>query len=365
MQQNTQSTPMATPVPGDYLLDVSGRFITYEDIICLPLLFGHGGSPVEIRCDGLEDGHDAYNPSPVVRAKAHRSDTETVPVIAIRTERRASPFVPETRFCRYDPSGLCIELPGVARKPWEDPHMVVLPDGRIVAYGVHVEWNDVDPTIAERFATEFYIGESLDRLTFLGRSPYGHKDTRLIVRRNGSLGLYARPQQRRYEGKIAYVDLANIEELASDQPLGSSAAYARVLPVGLGIFGEGTWGGPNDAQDLGNGWDLVNCHIATVLGADDTQDERPVAYSGFMMFRHQQSGRVMVARPHALAADFPSMEVYKRPALREVVFPAGVHDLEVAEEGTLRGTAIYGLRDAQAYARPIESIAPVLSLLAA
>ena len=372
-----ERSPLIMDTIGECVRDVTGRLVTYDEVMELAPLFEHDELRpcVQIRCAGLEEGYDGYNPSPIIAVRVRRTDQAETNVIIIRTERRQQPFVPETRFCRYDESGECHELEEIARMPWEDPHVVVLPDGRIVMSGVRVDWNADNPSKADRFATEFYIGESLDTMRFLGRSPYGHKDSRLIVHKDGTIGLYIRPQQRLHEGKIAYTELADIEELAgTDETHTAQAVYERATLLGAGIFGEGTWGGPNDAHDLGNGWDMILGHIATTLKHEsgtvvrDDRGEAYVVYSGFILLHHRPSGRVFVTRPHALAEDFPWSGQCKRDTLERVVFSAGIHSPEFHQDtGHLVMVASYGLRDALACVRGVRSrraLQPLLDDLA-
>ena len=341
------------------LLDATNCLITFSDIENLPGLFSHEGDSTDIQCMNMDEGHDAYNPSPVIRARVHANDMGLTDIIALRTEARHGAYSALTRFYTFDPSGRCQEIEGISRMPWEDPHMVVLPDGRITACGVHVEWDADDPTKLLGFKTEYYIGESLDSMSYLGVSPYGHKDSRLVVRDDSSLGLYIRPQQRSGEGKIAYTPLADIEELAGD----ATAIYERAQLVGQGIFGENTWGGPNHAVDIGGGWDMVKCHIAAVLPGEYGDEEPHMIYSGFFMFHHPASGRVRVARPHASAYEFPHSDEYKWARVQDVVFPGGIIDIQVGKEGTLAAKGVYGLRDTRAVVRGLRSIVPVPQLL--
>ncbi len=360
MNTNTSLAAAHTNVTNArYLLDATNRRVTFADLASLPQLFTHAGAPVEMHCLHLDPEFDGYNPTPVIRAKVRADDTTLTPVIGIRTERRREPYRAETRFCRFDPSGDCVELEGVARMPWEDPHMVVLPDGRVVAYGVHVEWSEDDPNRVSGFRTEFYIGESLEQLVYLGSSPHGHKDSRIIVKKDGSLGLYTRPQVATHEGKIAYTPLDGIYELASNV----TDVYERAQYVGMGVFGDGTWGGPNHPVDLGNGWHMVKCHAATLLMDDQGNAGPNMIYSGFMLFHHPITGRVLVARPHANADAFPRPEQYKWEKVQKVVFPGGLYDLEIRDSGTFAATAVYGLRDASMVSQQVECLVPVEQLL--
>lgn len=361
--------PLNYPPPP---LVASHKLYTFDEIASAPVYFTSDGDPIQLYCTGLEEGKDGYNPSGIHHLKVHDSDSEPTAVTIIRTENSRGAYTAESRFCHYDQSGELTEL-DIPRRPWEDAAICVLPDGTIVTSGVRVQWNKDDPNRLDRFFTEYYYGASLEQQVYLGQSPDGHKDSRLAVI-NGQLILWTRPQQRKYEGKI-YSTKLTIDELhAEPNDQGeriAQAVYDQAEPVGAGIFEDGTWGGPNGAVDIGDGWALVQCHAARRLwestNPENTEVE-PTAlselmeYVAFMLLHHVETGTAYVFGPHATEPQFP-LGGSKWPKVRTVVFPGGLHDVRLHPETTIEGMATYGLRDKDMYARHWRSVFPLAQLL--
>lgn len=355
-------------------LDAGERLYTYQDIRNAASYFELSGEPERMICVGLEGDMDGYNPSALQRVKVHASDTETAQVTIVRTEAGEGAYAAESRFCLYDVSGRLTEL-DIKRRPWEDAAICVLPDGRIVTSGVHVIWNKDDPKKVDRFFTEYYIGPSLEEQEYLGQSPDGHKDSRMATI-NGKLVLWTRPQQRNFEGKIHSTILGSIEELRGKaNEAGEHVAqevYDRAKPVGMGIFAEGTWGGPNGAVDVGNGWALVECHVAqrqweggSVQRKGDlkqgVQDEIRI-YDAFMLLHHPETGKAYIFGPHATEKQYPAGDA-KWPFVRKVLFPGGPSEVEMSEDGNVEGLSTYGVRDKDMYTgrwRTVRSLARLL-----
>lgn len=344
----------------------------FDEIAAAPVYFTSDGDPIKLHCAGLEEDKDGYNPSGVHRIKVHAGDIEPTAVTIIRTELGNGAYAAESRFCHYEESGELTEL-DIPRRPWEDAAICVLPDGTIVTSGVRVLWNEADPTKLDRFFTEYYNGPSLEEQVYLGQSPDGHKDARLAVIDN-QLGLWTRPQQRSSEGKIYFTKL-DIEELhAEENDRGervAQAVYDRAKPVGAGIFADGTWGGPNHAVDIGNGWALVHCHASRRLwesaiteNADGTRGTLSVfmEYVAFMLLHHVETGTAYIFGPHATEQQFPSGGA-KWPKVRTVLFPGGLHDVKLSPDAHVEGMATYGLRDKDMYARHWRTVLSLAGLL--
>ena len=372
------STESIDPLQSDYYssllpLDAAERLYSYEDIQNAPNYFQLDGLPLQLHCRELEPENDGYNPSGIHLVKVHPADAAPTPVTIVRTEESRGAYSAESRFCRFEESGELIELP-LARRPWEDAAICVLPDDTIITSGVRVIWNADDPSRHDRFFTEYYHGPSLADQSYIGQSPDGHKDSRIAVV-DGQLIIWTRPQQRSFEGKIHYTQLNSVDELSGETNMDgervANAVYDRCQPVGSGIFADGTWGGPNGAVDVGNGWALIQCHVSRRIFESQAlhaavKDETPPAelleYDGFMLLHHPRSGRAHIFGSHLSERDFP-VGGAKWPKVRRVAFPGGLHEVEVTEEGHVAGKATVGLRDKDMYLvkwRTVNSLAKFL-----
>ncbi len=362
--------PLAAP------LDANKKLYGFDEIQReAPPYFELIDEPVKLRCIGLEDGLDGYNPTGVHDVKVYEDDAETTPVIAVRTEAGEGAYAALSRFCRYEESGTLTEINLGERRQWEDAAMCVLPDGRIITSGVHVKWNDDDPTKVDRFFTEYYSGYSLKEQTYLGQSPNGHKDSRLAVVDN-KLVLYTRPQQRNHEGKIHYTLLDSYTDLRGTSNDTSEYVahdiYDRAQPVGKGIFADdGTWGGANGPTELINGWALIQCHASHQIGWIATHEtnghstseiDEHLKYVGFMVLHHPQSGRAFIFGPHASIEHFPPDEV-KWPKVQSVVFPGELSDVSIRPDGTIEGHSTFGVGDKQMYAQRWRSVVSFTNIL--
>lgn len=340
-------------------LDASLQLYDFDDIKEAAPYFSLADRPVQLRCVGLEENCDGYNPSGIHDIKVFKDDDRYTKVAIVRTEKDSGAYSAESRFCRYDDSGELTEIP-IERRPWEDAAVCTLADGRVVTSGVRVIWNEDDPTVHDRFFTEYYIGPTLDSQTYLGQSPDGHKDSRLSVI-DDQIVLWTRPQQRCFEGKINYTTLDSIEELQGERnELGEYVAqqvYDRCKPVGAGVFAEGTWGGPNGVVDVGGGWALVQCHVSRAIPESLTAQSEHVhainaqhvlEYDGFMLLHHPSSGKAYIFGSHVSEKQFPQGDA-KWPKVRKVAFPGGLHDVCIESNGNITGKATFGVRDKDMY----------------
>jgi hypothetical protein len=356
-------------------LDASKKLYSFYEILEAPPSFQLVGEPVQLRCVGLENDLDGYNPTGVHDVKVYASDTHTTQVVTVRTEACEGAYAAESRFCSYEESGKLTELDLGERRQWEDAAMCILPDGRIITSGVHVKWQTDDPTKVDRFFTEYYSGYSLDEQTYLGQSPNGHKDSRLAVIDN-ELVLYTRPQLRSHEGKLHYTTLSSYTDLRgtpndADEYVAHDI-YNQAKPVGKGIFAnDGTWGGANGPVELKNGWALIQCHVSHQVGWVATHEtsgnssseiDELLDYDGFMVFHHPERDIAYIYGPHASIEHFP-LGAVKWPKVQSVVFPGELSDVSIAPDGTIEGLSTFGVGDKRMFAQRWRSVVSFTKIL--
>lgn len=344
-------------------LDGSAQY-TYADLQSAPAGFvtADGG---KLFYPELEEGVDAYNPSGVADG-----------AILVRTEEAKGAYKAVTRFCVLIGNSV-FELSDTLRRPWEDPTIQIERDAHgnslYIATGVHVEWNEHDPTKIDRFYTEIYGGSALGDMTYWGQTVDGYKDLR-----SNNLALMMRPQGGEYqEGKMTYLKLEDAPGALEDAlRSGQTTAHSRSTGPGkeivldelarnarfvgaAGIFAANTWGGPNALVNLGNGWNLVASHAATRIQGMPP-DYR--IYDGFNMLHQPATNQVRIFRPHLSVANFPPAGA-KTEALRRVFFTGGVYDIETSADYDISGKGTGGLGDKEMCHYSFYTIKPLGELM--
>ncbi|WP_412899296.1 MTP-1 family protein [Bacillus sp. 1P02SD] len=167
------------------------------------------------------------------------------------------------------------------------------------------------PTLqgALSWRTAFYRGKNIASLEKFFEGPDGMKDLRLVELKDGSIGIFTRPQGKKGgRGKIGFTKVKTLEELSveviNDAPL-------------LNQFLDEEWGGANEIHLLSNGQLGVLGHIARF---DDVGDRH---YYSMVFVIDPENGEYSDIQIIAERADFLDGPT-KRPDLLDVVFSGGL-----------------------------------------
>ncbi|WP_054025985.1 MTP-1 family protein [Bacillus sp. FJAT-28004] len=265
------------------------------------------------------EGKDVYNIS------APFMD-EGVPVIAGRVESRDSEHSEIMFF--IEQGGEWIPREGAPVLRLQDPFFTRIA-GQLVLGGVEIFPHPENSNML-KWRTVFYRGEGIASLKPFFKGPDGMKDIRLVELRDGSIGVFTRPQgDKGGRGKIGYTNVASLDAL--------SVELIDAAPLLGGQFIDAEWGGANEAHLLVNGLVGVLGHIACY---DDSGDRH---YYPMAFVFNPEDGKFSDIELIAVRADFlpgPS----KRPDLQDVVFSGGL--VRHAAEGV---AVLYaGISDADA-----------------
>ncbi|MGP3562258.1 MTP-1 family protein [Geobacillus sp. BK01] len=177
--------------------------------------------------------------------------------------------------------------------------------------------------------TVFYRGETINQLMHFLTGPDGMKDIRLVELRDGSVGVFTRPQGKKGgRGKIGFTRVGSLDELTVEA--------IQDAPLIHGQFTDEEWGGVNEAHLLANGLVGVLGHIAC-FDQERNRHYYPMVFSFNPDTGEASEMELIAARSHFL--DGPA----KRPDLADVVFSGG---LIRKEDGTADFYA--GTSDAEA-----------------
>jgi len=137
----------------------------------------------------------------------------------------------------------------------EDPYITEIGD-ELVMGGTHVQYQSGKYST---FFGYFYRGTDLHNLYYFTTGPNKMKDIRLVPLSDGKIGVFSRPRSAGMRGKygsesmIGFTIVDRLEEL--------TANVIESAPYIYGIFGEGEWGGVNQAYLLDSGKIGVTGHI--------------------------------------------------------------------------------------------------------
>lgn len=140
----------------------------------------------------------------------------------------------------------------------EDPYISEIGD-ELVLGGTHVQYQSGKYST---FFGYFYRGTDLHNLYYFTTGPNKMKDIRLVRLSDGKIGVFSRPRSAGMIGKygsesmIGFTVLDRLEELTAD--------VIENAPYIYGIFGEGEWGGVNQAYLLDSGKIGVIGHICYI-----------------------------------------------------------------------------------------------------
>ncbi|WP_274364370.1 MTP-1 family protein [Paenibacillus thermotolerans] len=158
--------------------------------------------------------------------------------------------------------------------------------------------------------TMFYKGSSIAALRPLFKGPDGMKDLRLVELKDGSIGIFTRPQgEKGGRGKIGYTRIPSLDALSIE-------AIERA-PLLEGQFIDDEWGGANELHLLEDGRVGVLGHIAS-FDADGGRHYYPMAF----LFDPSSESFTPI-RLIAQRSDFLPGAA-KRPDLEDVVFSGGL-----------------------------------------
>lgn len=281
-----------------------------------------------LKFEGVGD-KDVYNPTPPTFI-----DGELV--IAARVEPRIyDPKVDRSEVCFFHQKNedTWVKIENAASLLLEDP-FITNRDNEIIVGGVRVS------TVAGKnrkkevaWNTVFCKGESINSLKEFAVGPKKMKDIRVIKLEKGGFGVFTRPQdiveskvegkleQKDYgRGKIAYIEIDNLEELNDSDLL----LRAKVIPDLFtshedpkNILNE--WGGANQLHQLKNGLIGVIGHTAHY----DEQENKHY-YATSFVYDPEKGEVVSPMKIIATRDNFPPGET-KKDNLRDVIFSGGIY----------------------------------------
>ena len=138
----------------------------------------------------------------------------------------------------------------------EDPYITVIGD-ELVMGGTHVQY---ERGKYSTFFGYFFRGTDIHDLYYFTTGPNKMKDIRLVSLSDGKIGVFSRPRGAEMRGKygsesmIGFTVVDTLEQLTAD--------VIENAPYIYGIFGEGEWGGVNQAYLLDSGKVGVIGHIS-------------------------------------------------------------------------------------------------------
>lgn len=187
------------------------------------------------------------------------------------------------------------------------------------------------PTIegALGWRTVFYKGTNISNLEEFAKGPDGMKDLRLVELKDGSVGVFTRPQgDKGGRGKIGFAKVARLDELTVN--------FIESVQLLEEQFTDEEWGGANEAHLLSNGLIGVLGHIASF---DDEGDRH---YYPMVFVLNPESGEYSDIQLIAMRENFLPGEA-KRSDLADVVFSGGL-----VRKGDGRADLYAGISDAEA-----------------
>lgn len=129
----------------------------------------------------------------------------------------------------------------------EDPYISEI-GGELVMGGTHVQY---EAGRVRTYFGYFHRGTDVNDLYYFTTGPNKMKDIRLVALPNGKIGVFSRPRGAETRGKygsesmIGFTIIENLDQL--------TAEVIENAPYIDGIFGEGEWGGVNQAYLLDSG----------------------------------------------------------------------------------------------------------------
>lgn len=276
-----------------------------------------------VRVAGME-GMDVYNPSVPFEINGQL-------YMAGRVERRDSE-VSRTFFFRENGGEFrpCNDTPVFEL---QDPFISIV-NSEIIFGGVRVIW---EGTKAVTWFTDFYRGDSLQRLKYFVSGPEHMKDIRLVGLENGEIGIFSRPQGQRLRrkygctAKIGFSRVSSLEAVTPEAIAGATMLDGQFLPE--------EWGGCNQIYRLKNGMLGVIGHKA--YGEGNNENNKILHYYSMAFVMNPQTREISPTKIICGRDCFPEGD-YKQERLRDVTFTSGIIR---NEDGT--ATLFSGLSDCQ------------------
>ena len=244
-------------------------------------------------------GRDVYNISAPF-------EDEGELVIAGRVESRGSEHSEVYFFVQRD--GKWTPREGAPVFALQDPFVSKI-HGHLVFGGVQIfPHPTIEGTLSWR--TVFYRGKNVASLKEFAKGPDGMKDIRLVELKDGSIGVFTRPQgEKGGRGKIGFTRIASLDDL--------TAEVIKSAPLLNNQFIDEEWGGVNELHLLANGLVGVLGHIA-YLDKEGNRHYYPMVFVLNPDTMETSNIELIATRSHFLEG--PA----KRPDLVDVVFSGGL-----------------------------------------
>ncbi len=195
----------------------------------------------------------------------------------------------------------------------EDPYIAFI-KGEMVMGGTHVRFKKSE---IDTYYGYFYHGTDLEDLYYFTTGPDYMKDIRLVQLKDGRIGVFSRPRHAGLEGgvgsQIGFTTIADLSEL--DAEVVENAPYLK------GLFGEGEWGGPNQAYALSSGKVGVIGHMS--YGDKTPSGQRLSVYMNSSFVIDPDTCEVLDFKIIGTRPCYPAAPA-KRPDLIDCTFTSGI-----------------------------------------
>jgi hypothetical protein len=199
--------------------------------------------------------------------------------------------------------------------PLQDSAYVKI-NGKTFILGVRVLQNEN----GIKYKQDIYKGDSIKNLKYFTSGPIGMKDIRLVDLED-RIGVFTRPKGKiGGKGKIGYLEVGSVDEL---EDFTEEDWYnAKIIE---GLFDDGFWGGVNQAIKLPGGDIGVIGHIAHQTINEKSELEKH--YFGMAFRFNPKTYKSSEFKIIAKRSDFPPAFSKRSPELNDIVFPAGIDNL--------------------------------------
>lgn len=230
-----------------------------------------------------------------------------VDYIAGRVEKRNSE-ISQVMFFKEEKGKWIRAFREVVFEKFQDPFVTKI-NNNLILGGVQIKTDPFDSEKIVSWTTMFYKGKTLDSLELFATGPKKMKDIRIVELKDGTIGVFTRPQGGIYGmGKIGFIKINNLDEL-TEKTILSAKIYDT-------HFIEGEWGGVNEIHTLENNKLGVLGHIAYWI------DGIRHYYSMYFIFDYITMKHTPV-KIIACRGDFKKGP-YKRIDLQDVLFSGGL-----------------------------------------
>ena len=199
--------------------------------------------------------------------------------------------------------------------PLEDPYIARIHD-QLVLGGTHVRYKS---GVVDTYYGYFYRGSHLDDLVYFTTGPDYMKDIRLVELADGRIGVFSRPRNDEIlcrfgcESQIGYATIDRLEDLTAEV-----IEHAPYIP---GLFGDGEWGGCNQAYALASGVIGVIGHMS--YNATQASGVKMLVYLNIAFVFDPVHFTILDQRIIGTRSCYPAGP-HKRPNLADCAFTAGI-----------------------------------------